>query len=1433
MFKNFWCLLLFLILHFFLVHAQNGAQSFFAPVTPPSPTVGDLGKFGNLSVGLSTGAAATSIPLYELKVRDNYSVNLQLNYSTNGVIVDHMPGNVGTDWSLTGECAIRRAVFDDPDELSHDYTHMLDGGVKLDSLNKLIYNGRALGVDVQADLFTLISPNFAGRFYLQGDSGVFINKNTSFKVKRIPLYGFKVTDGKGNVLYYGGSYIEKTTTRTTCIDQAEYPEPSTNITGWFLDKVITPYKDSILFKYDDLNYSYTSGTRIQTINNTLNVATGTNCNCPQVSNNTCKTNSSVFTFFLREIKTNANVSLKFRDAFRADNFADRILAGVDVYSYSAGKDSLIKSINLSYSYGNKKRRPFLTRVGIYSGTRNDSMVYRMDYNNISQFPDMQDMQTDGWGYYNAKNPASVDVNPVVSYYGTLSKIYYPTGGYDTIAYETNTRYATETYTKQLPIGLFTGYGTGDHTSITYSNTVTINKNDGNIEVSGYTQYKSAGGPTPSLNKMWVQVLDHASGSVLKNIIVEPSTTSPFRTDLNRTIISTNSWFTSGDTKTIDVQMLAFGEDEYGEAVFYQNKLIDTSYNIPIGGVRVKTVTSVRSNNSPIVKSYGYNSLVTNHSTGRLVIDPDFVDEITTRRFCSTPVSAICYVKQTFNKSLANLFSYSQAPVYYESVIERIGEKGENGYIQHEFDLSLPTPGMNIVISEVFSTPTNSIMEAPFTLIRDQIAVEKKTSYFKRVGGAYEMVKAVENTYTILNSTKRYGYTFRQRVFPFIEIYDYIYGNYDVYQYYLQSSWFGLTKTLETNYSDNGALQNSTSYYYDQLPLNNNINRIYAINSKGDTLKKIIKYPTSYLGQAVYDSMVARNMIDIPISQEQYSNGQFISQSLANFKFNTTNKDMVVVSGVQAKQDTGPLEERVHFERYDAWGNVLERSKTGDITTVYLWGYNHQYPVCAVIGTDYNAVAATVSQSKLDNPSGNAELLKELDKVRIALTSPVVQVSTFSYIPAVGVTSETNPNGIITKYEYDNLSKLAVVRDPSDYILKQYVYRYASPDLIFTGGRYTNAEKSRAFTKDDCIGGVSSPVTYVIPAGKYFSDVSQAQADSLAEDELTKNGLQYARDIGTCEYGNSVQSQDIAKTDCSEGGAPSTVTYTVAENKYHSFISLSDANNKAIAEIDSAGTAYANKNGTCTFSNKLVDQSFTKACPSDGTGSAVNYAVAAGKYTSQISQADADAKAAADIAANGQKNADDKGHCVFTNTTQSKTFKKQDCVGAVGSEVTLTLAPGSFYSWISTQDANDTALAYIDRNGQANANQKGYCTWSNVYVSRCGSKSCTNGYTGSSVCYPVAAGTYTSTISQSDADAKATADLDANTAAYIESHSQCVCTGENKKVINGKCVAGVKVYSGGSKVGNTYICVYHYEWTDGTISPNYNESSSSPCPTTPL
>gem|GEM_PF-4785029 len=148
--------------------------------------------------------------------------------------------------------------------------------------------------------------------------------------------------------------------------------------------------------------------------------------------------------------------------------------------------------------------------------------------------------------------------------------------------------------------------------------------------------------------------------------------------------------------------------------------------------------------------------------------------------------------------------------------------------------------------------------------------------------------------------------------------------------------------------------------------------------------------------------------------------------------------------------------------------------------------------------------------------------------------------------------------------------------------------------------------------------------------------------------------------------------------------------------------------------------YTGEQSACQnniYYNAELSQSFTKNnCGSGYLGSSVLYIVAQGKYTAATAAA-ANQLAQSDITANGQNYANSKGSCtkIYYSVAKSGTFSRNNCgAGYTGSSITYTVPANTYSSIVSQSDADQQAQNDVNSNGQAYANANGTCS-SNVSI----------------------------------------------------------------------------------------------------------------------
>jgi hypothetical protein len=157
-------------------------------------------------------------------------------------------------------------------------------------------------------------------------------------------------------------------------------------------------------------------------------------------------------------------------------------------------------------------------------------------------------------------------------------------------------------------------------------------------------------------------------------------------------------------------------------------------------------------------------------------------------------------------------------------------------------------------------------------------------------------------------------------------------------------------------------------------------------------------------------------------------------------------------------------------------------------------------------------------------------------------------------------------------------------------------------------------------------------------------------------------------------------------------------------------------NAIVGKPDIGALEYTGSNASSLvyYNTQISATASRNDCRIGYIGSTVNYTIAAKKYSSSISQADADNKALSDLNTNKQAYANAYGTCnaaamTYYNVAITATGTKNDCGGGrTGSTVTGTLPAKSFYSVISQADADNQAIVYVNAHKQAYFNLNGGC-----------------------------------------------------------------------------------------------------------------------------
>ena len=282
----------------------------------------------------------------------------------------------------------------------------------------------------------------------------------------------------------------------------------------------------------------------------------------------------------------------------------------------------------------------------------------------------------------------------------------------------------------------------------------------------------------------------------------------------------------------------------------------------------------------------------------------------------------------------------------------------------------------------------------------------------------------------------------------------IQGNTGYYKRYrLYTCKVDLLKTEVFQYNPNDTTlftKHQTTYEYNNLA-----NGYYQssgselTNSDESLHKSEYGYIYNKPASTVKSEMLSRNIIAPVMEKTEYKNSAKLS--VLNTNYADFNNGHYYQSTVETAQGNNPLEERLIYHEYDAYGNLKEVSKTDGTHVVYLWGYNESFLVAKIEGAVWSDVNGVVNQALLNDPSNSTytspsgdpdETLRvELNKLRTDPDLGNALITTMTYDPLIGMTSQTMPNGNTIFYEYDSFGRLKYIKDRDGNILKKNEYAY--------------------------------------------------------------------------------------------------------------------------------------------------------------------------------------------------------------------------------------------------------------------------------------------------------------------------------------------------------------------------------------------------------
>lgn len=1059
-------------------HSQNLVNNQI--IVPPSPSVASFQQFDFGQVNHYSGLPIINIPVYDLEIGAfKFPINLHYNY--NGFKVENMAGWLGLGWDINAGGMISHIVRGKPDDDPvYGYFWVNEFLNVPDPIND------AIGyIDFMSHL-----PNDTLRYFAEGlfdgmpDNYELRANNLSSSVIRLnsgdyvtipykkldiaktfstpmSLDFWEVTDESGNKYRFGhlpgdqsqygleNTSFEYSNTGSFDTDYQNY------VSNWFLREIITNTNDTIHFNYTSETIARDSlihVTSFRLLPNTLSCQA-----IPDLVGIT--TFFPTYTWKLSSIESRKCNIYFYSNTLRKDIHPGSSSCSLDSIKIEKFSGNTVKRLIFNYGYlgdtANFDRcRLILKKVTSLGDNGNaDSISHIFNYDNSISVPSYTSKAQDFWGYYNGKTtntsliPSVIPNSPYNEYFvncadrnpnhdysklGLLTSITLPTKGSISYIYEPN----DYGYIRNQPIDsvLIPDSYQNDFVSVdgipnSYATETKFFNIDAEQTVDISYLLSDNGYPHEEPSSVSIYPLvgeEYFSKEGFNSQGIE----QVFLPAGNRHTVKAMAYGT-GLHAQINVTSRTYKKDSQGN-LLYDKNLIS-------GGFRIKEIIQYDGldyNNDKITTFKYYMPDEPDRSSGVLHHAPSYD--------FNTTLVTIKYLGAGFNPPVSDgecpyitRSSSSIQPTYgkdgymgYAYISVQEGDSINNGSILYNYYTSIERP------DKTFPKLTQPISK---DYLRGRL---KKMSVLNDTSGTLLTKEYIYNNPS--SSPNRsgiwgmflveYSHNYIQ---DYLDTFDYPY--FDV----VTSEWSYLSETIETKYLSDGLVIDSIKYFYEN-PGHAQLTRTLEINSDGRSTEKKYYYPldsptniqTSSLTRS---QMIGRNM-QFVLKSERSVAETVVDGQVVNYGENFLPSSLYEL-------ESGTYNPKNHFDNYDNYGNLLQMHKENDSNISYIWGYNQTYPVAKIEGIAYShiwdSIKTNISERVYKSSSDSADVKEDVDYLKDQLSDYMLNanymVTIYTYDPLIGMTSETDPNGKTTYYEYDSFGRLSAVRDNDHNLIKDYSY----------------------------------------------------------------------------------------------------------------------------------------------------------------------------------------------------------------------------------------------------------------------------------------------------------------------------------------------------------------------------------------------------------
>ena len=1043
-------------------------------ITRPTPSVASMMNFVDVPVNLYTGIPDINIPLYNLPTRSkDINVNLSLNYHPSGISFLDKSSDVGLGWGMLADGVISRTIIAQPDRL--DYNPVQGRGFDDEfQFNFLGHSGTFLVQKNASDALVFVQKDDS-TLKITFTTGTSSQNNVNY------ITSFTVYDDKGY------RYVFDATDKTAGRFDESFPiEVVSNsfiesyTSAWHLTKVYDN-NDNIL-----VSYTY-SATNVPAQSDYIDVI---------------QKLQTITTpgFGTIELDYNLNVNLVFtaNDPFQLDDVVVKNEA-----------NQIVKHFTFDYTFWNimDENKRFLTTVKSYNTGDSQSKDYELFYErdflgSNEMLPTDYHFETDEYGYLTYRRNCDIidyeeipETNPKVCYVGVLEKMKLPTGGSYVYQFESNTYSHHPNFVAQFENTPSANFDIDDYYTRNSENITPITYASTNYNTANATSWQFT-----------------VTGSESKKLYFKFEHTPYFSEDLPNEPLEVRYELT-GNNQNINLSLLTESDDYCFGA---QLLLAPGTYTINIttfyGEHTTGNITISEKTRNTSLKKWIYGG-------GLRIGKVSYYDSANSKIYLAGPGIYDGIPAKT------DIYEYN----YFDTPNQSSGNL-DYGYWRG--GSSQKTFGAQVCYLnvKVKNSDTNGYSKYYYASYRDNNLTSSSGSYyysqyslsFKR--GLLNKSEVYDASHRILSST--------QNVYQFLEFGDllpfYPTETYSNNVFTRASSAKISSKTTRDYFYDatntQRIVQTNSTYLYN--PSNKMISESTANNSLGEVLKTKYYYHTG-------TTSITRNRISEIEKIETYRGTELLSTSSIDYANTWPGNISYLPQMIKSSKGSQPLENRVSFSQYDTFGNPTELQQVGGTSITYLWGYNKTQPIAKIENATNSQVAAALGFSTVNLV--NESHLVAINNLRTNASLSNAMITTFTYIPLVGITTITDPKGDKLTYEYDDFKHLKRVRDRNNYILSENEYYYqVTNDYNFIKSTTYKTATTNPIASPTATQAIVNK-TFFDGLGRAIQRIAHQQSDSgkdivtpIAYDSLsrqTKEYLPYATTTASLNfYANALTEQ---------------------------------------------------------------------------------------------------------------------------------------------------------------------------------------------------------------------------------------------------------------------------------------------------------------------